>query len=411
MYNNFVKRQIIVPVLILFFMVLGTLAVVLYGKGYRFDLIQGKPQFAGTGLLVTTSIPDGASVFINGHLTTATDNTINLSPATYTVKIQKEGYFPWKKTIKVQKEVVAKAEALLLPKAPKLENITASGVNNPSLDPSHTKIAFTVSSQSVKKNGVYILDMSNRPILTLQSASTQITDDITDLFSESTLSWSPDGTMLVATISGNLNRPTTTYLLKTNGFNETPSDVTATLASLQEDWQNQQTEKEKAQTNALKPALKKLIAQNFKIITWSEDETKILYEASTSATLPLIIKPRLIGFDATPEQRSIEAGSLYVYDMREDKNYKLEVGSEKLEVRSSQGQLPLSWFPDSKHLIYVNDKKINIMEYDGTNSTTIYAGPFVDNYVFPWPNGSKIVILTNLNNENIEPNLYTIGLK
>ncbi|MBI3093109.1 MAG: hypothetical protein HYZ02_02635, partial [Candidatus Levybacteria bacterium] len=68
-------------------------------------------------------------------------------------------------------------------------------------------------------------------------------------------------------------------------------------------------------------------------------------------------------------------------------------------------------FPDSKHLIYVEEKKINILEYDGANKTTIYAGPFVDNYVFPWPNGSKLVVLTNLGNENIPPNLYTIGLK
>jgi len=404
------KKQFLIPLLIVGLLIIVTIAVVVYGKGYRFDLDRGRPQLSGTGLLVATSNPNGAQVFINSNLTTATDNTINLSPGTYTVKIFKDGYFPWEKNIKIQKEVVAKAEALLLPKAPKLENITASGVKNPSLDPSQTRIAYTVSSQSVRKNGVYVLDMSNRPILTLQSASVQIADDTTDLFSSSLLSWSPDGTLIVATISGNLNR-SVTYILKANGFNEFPQNVTATLPSFKNDWQNEQEEKEKSRIQALKPPLQKMISQNFRIIAWSPDETKILYEATASATLPLIIKPRLIGFDSTPEQRSIETGAIYVYDMREDKNYKIEVRSEKLEVGSSQGQLPLSWFPDSKHLVYVNDKKINIMEYDGTNSTTVYAGPFVDNYVFSWPNGSKMVILTNLNNTNIEPNLYTIGLK
>ena len=393
---------------------MGTFIMVVYGKGYRFDLGRGKPQFSGTGLLVATSNPNGAQVFINGNLTTATDNTINLSPGTYTVKIFKEGYFSWEKNIKIQKEVVAKAEALLLPTAPKLENITASGVENPSLDPSKTRIAYTVSSQSVRKNGVYVLDMSNRPILTLQSASVQIADNTTDLFSQALLSWSPDGTSIVATISGNLNLPTT-YILKANGFNEFPQNVTATLPSFQSDWQNEQEEKEKSRIQALKAPLQKMISQNFKIIAWSPDETKILYEASVSATLPLIIKPRLIGFDSTPEERSIKESSIYAYDILEDKNYKILDSILNFQLSPARGginfQLPLSWFPDSKHFVYVNDKKINIIEYDGTNSTTIYAGPFVDNYVFSWPNGSKIVILTNLNNTNIEPNLYTIGLK
>lgn len=384
--------------------------MIVYGKGYRFDLGRGRPQFSGTGLLVATSSPNGAQVFINGNLTTATDNTINLSPGTYTVKIFKDGYFPWEKNIKIQKEVVAKAEALLLPTAPKLENITASGVQNPSLDPSKTRIAYTVGSKGVRKNGVYVLDMSNRPILTLQSASVEIADDTIDLFSQALLSWSPDGTSIVATISGDLRSPTT-YILQANGFNESPQNITATLPSFKSDWENEQQEKEKTRIQALKPPLQKMISQNFKIIEWSPDETKILYEASVSATLPLIVNPRLIGFDSTPEERSIKEGSVYVYDIREDKNYKLDIGHLTLEIRNSQGQPPLGWFPDSKHLVYVNSKKINIMEYDGTNSTTIYAGPFVDNYVFSWPNGSKIVILTNLNNANIEPNLYTIGLK
>ena len=69
------------------------------------------------------------------------------------------------------------------------------------------------------------------------------------------------------------------------------------------------------------------------------------------------------------------------------------------------------WLPDSEHLIYVHDKNINIMEFDAANDTKIYAGPFLDKYVFPWPDSSKIVILTNLGNTNTPPNLYTISLK
>ncbi|MDP3726699.1 MAG: PEGA domain-containing protein [bacterium] len=394
------RKQFLIPLIILIFLITGTVLVVTYARGYRLGFDGGKPELSGTGLLVATSNPNGASVFINGHLTTATDNTLNLSPGNYTVRITKEGYFPWEKQIKIQKEVVSKAEALLFPSNPKLEGITASGVKNPKLDPSGSLIAYTIASESARKNGVYILDMSNRPILTLQSSSTQIADDTVDLFSQGLLLWSPDGQELIATISAQLGSQTT-YLLKTQGFNQNPKDVTATLLTVQASWEKDRLEKERARKSSLKPELQKLIVENFNILAWSLDETKILYEASQSAELPLIIKPPLIGTDSTLEDRSIKKDSVYVYDSKEDKNFKIKVGNSE----------NLSWFPDSKHLVYVEDKKIGILEYDGTNRTTIYAGPFVDNYVFSWPNGSKLVVLTNLGNENIPPNLYTIGLK
>ena len=58
-----------------------------------------------------------------------------------------------------------------------------------------------------------------------------------------------------------------------------------------------------------------------------------------------------------------------------------------------------------------HDGKIDMMEYDAQNQTTVYAGPFVDDLCFPWPDATRLVILTNLGNPTITPNLYTIGLK
>lgn len=396
-------KKVIITLSILLFLTLTTVLVILYGKGYRFGFEGLKPLLSETGLLVATSEPDGAQVFIDDHLTTATNNTINLEQKEYKVKITKAGYFPWEKKIKIKKEMVSKAEALLFTTAPKLESITDIGVSNPTLDPSRTKIAFTVQSQSNKKNGVYVLDMSLRPILTLQSALKQIADGSTDTFSTSLLSWSPDGEELLATISADLASPTT-YLLKKSEFNENPQDVTAILTTFNADWQKQREEKQKSRIFGLKPKLKKIIAGNFKIISWSPDDTKILYVASESATLPLVIDPPLLGTDSTPQERSIEKDLLYVYDIKEDKNLKLDIGN-------SQKAPLLSWFPDGKHLIFLDNKKIGIMEYDGTNRTVVYAGPFIDNFVFPWTDASKIVILTNLGNPNTAPNLYTIGLK
>jgi len=391
-------------ILIFLFLIIVTIIVVLYGKGYRFGQTEGKPGLSGTGLLVATSQPNGAQIFVNNHLTSATNNTINLAPGEYDVKIVKDGYFPWNKKIKIQREVVSKADALLFITTPKLEGITDSGVANPVIDPSLRQIAFTVASQSARKNGVYILDMTSRPILTLQSASTQIVDDTLDKFSQGIPSWSPDGRQLVATVSSRLGFPTT-YLLNTN-FNQNPRDVTETLGNVNETWILQRETKERSRIDGLKPVLRNVISQDFKILSWSPDETKILYTASQSANIPTIINPPLIGTDSAPEIRLIQKGSVYVYDIKEDKNFKI------LDyIPYATRPLPLTWFPDSEHLIFVNDSQINIMEYDAQNKTTVYAGPFVDNYVFPWPDASKIVILTNLGNSNLVPNLYTIGLK
>ncbi|MEK7092731.1 MAG: PEGA domain-containing protein [Patescibacteria group bacterium] len=405
-------KPLVFSLAILLFLFSATMVAIMYGRGYRFGLTSGKIELSGTGLLVVSSLPDGAQVLVNDKLSTATNDTINLFPGQYSVKIVKDGYFVWQKSVKVQKEVVTKIHAFLLPNAPKLESITALGVTRPVIDPSGSRLAYTIASQSAKKNGVYVMDMTTRPILTLQSASTQIVSDAQANFSDAQLSWSPDGTEIVATISASPTQ-STTYLLDASGFNNNIQDITNTLPIVNQTWEKEIAEKEKARMATLKAPLRKLLEENFRIISYSADETKILYTASASATLSYVIKPRLIGIDSTPEQRNVVKDKIYVYDIREDKNYELPISNfiRQFGGSNSQGNFALGWMPDSKRLLYTHDKKIDIMEFDGGNQTTVFAGPFEDNFVFPWPSGSKIVMLTNLGNTNISSNLYIITLE
>jgi hypothetical protein len=75
----------------------GTYFAIRWAQGdFRLDQNQG--QLASeTGLLHATSTPKGAEVYIDGKLTSVTDNTIYLAPGEYEVVISKDGYSPWKK--------------------------------------------------------------------------------------------------------------------------------------------------------------------------------------------------------------------------------------------------------------------------------------------------------------------------
>jgi len=398
---NKINKQYIVSTLIFTAIVVATIGVVLYGKGYRFGFEPGKIELKGTGLLVVKSLPDGAQVFVDGKLKTATDNTINLAPGEYNVKIFKEGYFPWEKKIKIETETVSKAEALLVPTAPKLESITDLGASRPTIDPTITKIAFNVGGQNSTRNGIYVFDMKSNPLLTLQSSSAQIIDDAFDLFSDSNVSWSPDGRDLIASVSADRSEPSS-YLLDTDRANIPPNNVTSSIDTVSQSWDKLKNNKSKAVLESMPRPVRNLARENFTILAFSPDQNKILYTASRSASLPVVIKPRLVGVNSTPETRTIEEGGIYVYDIKEDRNYKLSSGD-------FQGAY--SWFTDSKHFIFVRDKEVHLMDFDGLNDTVVYAGPFIEDYIFPWPDASRIVILTSLGNSKITPNLYTISLK
>lgn len=388
-------------------LIAATYLLVRYAQGYRLTLdrnnlfTKDSIKLTPTGLLVATSEPDGASVYINNHLTSASNTTIDLAPGEYTVRIVKEGYLPWEKKMKVQKEVVAQTQALLFPSAPRLESITTTGVLNPTPDPTGGSIAFGVASASaVRKNGVFILDMNTRPILTLRSASLQIADNTLDQLGTGQFSWSPNARELLV----HTTKSKAIYRLISGEFNPSPQDITATLATTLSQWQKENEEKEKARLESLKPVLGEFINKHFKVVAWSYDETKMLYEASDSAKLPAFIDPPLLGGNTQKEEREIKPGKLYVYDIKEDKNFSLWETNQK-------SPKPL-WLFDNRHFVFVEDKQIKIVEYDGANKTVVYAGPFEGNFVYPWPDGSRLVILASLNPQaGMAPNLYTINLK
>jgi Tol biopolymer transport system component len=410
-----VKKQLFITLLIAVFIITGTIGVIMYAKGYRFLFQKGEPQVTKTGILNITSDPVGAQIYIDDHPTVATNNSLNLTPGKYKVKVAKDGYTDWQKDFEIKKEEVSSADVRLFPKAPTLQSISTLGIESVVVDPSGTKLAFNIASQSAnKKNGIYVVDMTSRsfPVLIGQSSSTQIADDTNGpLFSKAAISWSPDGKQILAAIETTPDIHSY-YLLQSDRLNDAPQDVTATLQVLKDTWAEQRKEKEIALSKSLKPNVQKFANKNFNILAWSPDESKILYQASSSGQMPIFVTPRRIGNNGLYERRDLTENAVYVYSIKEDVNTRVADSIDKLcQPGTLDCKIPFTWFPDSGHIVFIHDKKIDIIEDDGANITTLYAGPFIDHYVFPWPDGSKLVILTNLSNTAVPPTLYTIGLK
>ncbi len=386
-------RPIFISFVTLCAIVAAAAAIIAYGRGYRLDL--NKTAIKPTGLISVSSDPVGAQVLVDGVLKTATNNSFSIDPGFYTVRITKESYIPWEKKIRVQGEVVSAVAAFLFPTNPSLSPLTTLGIINPTLSPDGTKVAYLIASP-LTRAGLWYYELSEGP-LGRNRDPIHIDQNTVFDFKNSSITWSPDATALlvendVASRLYTLSKPNTS------------TDVTLTRTSLLADWSAAQADTEKQKLAAFKPSIVNMATSSAKIISFSPDETNILYEATASATIPQVIVPPLIGTNSTPEDRNIKPGKLYVYDGHEDKNYFL------LDVSEVSGAI--HWFPTSKHLLLTLPSKIDVIEYDRTNWVTIYSGPFVDDFVAPWSNGSRIIILTNLNGDAQSlPNLYTVNLR
>lgn len=433
------KQKLFSLILLLLFILLSSLAVILYGRGYRVDL--KRKSFKTTGLLAATSTPPGASVFVNGRLLSATNDTLNLEPGWYQVRLVKEGYLPWEKKIEIKAEVVAETKATLFPKNPSLVPLTSTGVKAPSLSPDGGKIAYVIPYQlsssyqpSITKYGVFILDLNSYPFpfskKPRQVFSKKILPD-----EEVRLLWSPTSDRLL------LLSKTYAFLLDINKRSSSPTNLIGTLPSLFSSWKREKEELEKRKLLSLPEPLMEVITSSAKILAFSPNEAKILYQATASAKIPKIITPPFLATNPTKETREIEPNKIYVYDRKEDRNYLINekvtkakslLQGGRLEPELSGGEshhssdggteqvwMPLQWLPTSRHLILTEEGlpagragKISILEYDGTNKATIYTGKLEENFVAPFPNGEKLVILTTLNPAaQTLPNLYTLSLR
>ena len=419
------RKRIIIFITVLLGIILGAFLLIKIGQGYRPDF--STKQFRPTGLLIATSTPNQASIYIDGKIAKVkTPSNLNLAPGEYEIEIKKDGFTSWKKKILIEKELVAKTEAYLFPNFPSLNVMTSTGASSPVISPDGKKVVFAVANyESEEKNGLWVLNLSDRP-LGLGRDPLQILQSAPKgrQFEESKYQWSPDSEQILVTLNQDeVNEEN--FLVEADRLNPATEliDVTNQLLIIRNRWQDEQDIIKKAELAKLPEELIMIFEDNTQDISFSPDATKIMFTATASAVIPKELIPPLPGASNQPEAREITTGNIYVYDIKEDRNFFImeapvkpqadEVTPAK-QVQEDQKQAfskTVSWFPTSKNIFIVQEDRLSMIEYDGTNFIDIYSGPFENSFAFPFPSGTRILILTSLNNENIPPNLYAVSVR
>src|SRR3989344_7057854 len=310
--------------------VFGTF-VSFYARGYRFNLKTQK--FLPNGILVIKSEPDGASVFINGELKTATNANISIPPGTYDIVVKKEAFFPWSKRLTIEKEIVTQATVSLFKTAPSLSPVTFSGAENPLQSEDRSKIAY------IDGQGLWVSDITSLP-LGFSRDPKRVTDGN---LTGSNFEFSPDGNQILLTTSNGI------FLLDSGTF--TPQSQRTNVASRKNQiltvWREQQKLINSSLLKNLPEEVSEIFIKKTSKLTFSPDETMILYQASSSATLAENLVRQLPGASTQRQQRKIKEGQIYIYDVKEDRNFLIEESSEELTISPdlySESKSSQSWF-------------------------------------------------------------------
>lgn len=377
--------------------------VIAYARGYRLDL--EKRTMTSTGILAISAYPKAAKIYVNNEFKGVTDQNIVLSPGNYQVDIKKDGYTSFSKKISIKGELVVTLEPNLFPINPALSPLTNLGIIQAiPVDGTDRVIIFVDKGidDPENKNGIYLFEGDRRPLAFFQSLNkiilkTNLTSDID--FSNVNIIFSPD------TKEAIFEFDKVAYLLSLETENLTPYDVTSSKETLINAWEEKRMEDNLKVMETFPVEFTNIASESVKIISFAPNDTKVLYLATKNFNLPLIIDPPLIAGNQTQEERSINKGKIYIYDRKEDKNYL--IANNQPPITNNQ----IQWYFDSKHLLINGDKKITVVDYDGTNEQIVYSGPFENNF-FSSTNDGRIIVLINLNSQvNELPDLYLVGIR
>lgn len=203
--------------------VIGTILLVAYGKGYSYDF--GKQRLIHRGLVLIDSTPSGAQVMLgNKQLSQKTPYRQSFEAGTYGFTLTKDNFRTWTRRLTVVPSQVSFAQYVILI-ATKLtpESIGSyPAISNVVNSTDHKKTAFTVPSGP--DTGVWVLDTaSHRQTRIYASAAANETQPAEV---NQVLQWSDDNSRLL--IKRQIGATSAYLVLNANNASETPVNLTET---------------------------------------------------------------------------------------------------------------------------------------------------------------------------------------
>lgn len=371
------------------FLIIVTTVIFLYTSGYRLLKEENvNVDFRRTGMISAKSLPEGANVYLNGVLKTASNDTIQaLDPGIYQLRISRNGFVTWEKDVEVFAELVTDITAVLISQSPRLEPLTNTGARMPVISPTLSKLAYF--SKDGSESGVWIIPLTNTGLSLFRAEPyVAIEDTFNTMFSSGkSIEWSPDEKELL------VQGPNDIYYVI--DLNTKAVESTVSADPIREEWETLRLTKRNdflAKIDIPEEMLRVAQAPETK---WSPDEKKFMYKVAKE--------------DNTVEYR--------VYNMEKPMPVGEKVDNLVFTLATDAPEPSITWYADSFHLILVDGNveeeksgSINLIRIDGTNKTEIYNNTMYSNNVYSSPVGDKLIFLTSFKSGE-QTDLYTIGIR
>ncbi|HLC93655.1 MAG TPA: PEGA domain-containing protein [Patescibacteria group bacterium] len=379
-YQSFLSGLILIGI---------TTLLYLYSAGYRLTRSQENKtiDLSQTGMISAKSIPEGSSVYLNGILLTATNDTISgIEPGIHNIKIIKKGFVTWAKDIEVFSELVTDITAVLVSQSPRLEPLTNTGARNPTISSSLSKLAYF--SKDGENSGIRIISLAGEGLSLFRSTPATVLKDTPRIIYSNgkSIEWSPDEkNLLVEGEDG------TFYLVDLGAEAAT---VTSSPEEIKKAWIDKlnKTRQDFIQKLDIPEEIRNL-ATSINTL-WSPDEKKFLYSRPNGQDLEYI-----------------------VYNLEKPIPVGEKVENIAFTTKASDPQPRITWYADSFHLILTEgnidtEKRgvVSLIRIDGTNKTELYNNTLMTDKVYSSPAGDKIIILTSFKSGE-QTDLYTVSIR
>jgi WD40 repeat protein len=330
-------RRIIYLIFILIFVVITPL-IILYTAGYRYNFKKNKIQ--KTGILILKSNPKDASIYLNNQIQKEKTpaRIANLLPEDYSVRLEKENFYPWQKKLTVKSKLTTFAEDIILFKKGLPAEVKIGQINSISLSPDEKKLIYT-TDQDLGREIVFLnLEDKNERIIYRASNQNEI----------NLLEWDPSSKKILITLSTSAG--TEKYLVL-DTENPEKIDIYNNLEDFYFQFKN-------IEENKLLLANYNLIESSNKFITLI-DKKKQSLAILDPASNETIFATEACGASWFPDGQKLlyfNDFELWVYDLNSDE--------KKLITRYSQKISDAKWYLNDNYILLLVNNSIKAIELD-----------------------------------------------